>query len=219
MSGRASRVTLALALAVVCGGVGLAGGQTKGGVLRIPVPTMPTGYVITLTGALADVLEEKLLYSALVRYDEKTLQPAPSLATEWKAESGARVWTFKLRRGVKWHDGKDFTADDVKFTFDTIFDKSVRARQRGNMGPLEKVEVVDPLTVRFTFKEAFAPFPAMAGYNAGIVPRHALAGQDLNTPAEFMKRPIGTGPFRFKEAVAGSHVVLEANPDFWEGKP
>jgi peptide/nickel transport system substrate-binding protein len=73
--------------------------------------------------------------------------------------------------------------------------------------------------VRFTFREPFAAFPAMTGYNAGIVPKHALAGQDLNAPADFMKKPIGTGPFRFKEAVAGSHVTLEANPDFWDGKP
>ncbi len=195
------------------------GAQQRGGVLRVAVPTTPTGYVITQAGGLADVIIEKLFQNALTRYDEKTLQPIPNLATEWRAEDSARIWTFKLRAGVKWHDGKPFTAEDVKFTFDTIFNKDVRARMRGNMGPLERVEIVDPTTVRFTFKEPFAPFPVMVGYNAGIIPRHLLAGQDPNNPAEFLKKPIGTGPFRFKEAVAGSHVVLEANPDYWEGRP
>ena len=217
-SGRAVLVITLVALGLV-GVVAASRAQTKGGALRIAVPTMPTGYVITLSGGLADVLYEKLLQNALVRYDPKTLQPVPNLAVEWKAEDGARAWVFKLRQGVKWHDGRDFTADDVKFTFDTIFSKDVRARVKGNMGPLERVDVVDRNTVRFVFKEPFASFPAMTGYNAGIVPRHALAGQDLNAPAEFLKKPIGTGPFRFKEAAAGSHVVLEANPDYWEGRP
>jgi peptide/nickel transport system substrate-binding protein len=126
---------------------------------------------------------------------------------------------FRLRPGVRWHDGRPFTAEDVTFTFDTLLNRGVRARMRGNLGPLVKVEAVDPATVRFTFREPFAPFPVMVGYNAAIVPRHALAGQDLNQPAGFLARPLGTGPFRFKEAVAGSHLTLEANPDYWEGRP
>jgi peptide/nickel transport system substrate-binding protein len=137
-----------LAVAVVAAS---AAAQTPGGTLRVAVPTTPTGYVVTQGAGLADVVIEKLLQNALTRYDEKTLQPAPALATEWKAEDNARVWIFKLRQGVRWHDGKPFTAEDVKFTFDTLMNKDVRARMRGNMGPLEKVDVVDPATVRFTF--------------------------------------------------------------------
>jgi peptide/nickel transport system substrate-binding protein len=193
--------------------------QPRGGALRVAVPTTPTGYVITQAAGLADVIAEKLIQNALIRYDEKTLQPVPALATDWRTEADAKVWIFKLRQGVRWHDGTPFTAEDVKFTFDTIMNKDVRARMRGNMGPLETIEVLDPATVKFTFKESFAPFPVMVGYNTGILPRHVMAGQDPNNPAEFLKRPIGTGPFRFKESVSGSHLLVEANPDYWEGRP
>ncbi len=210
---------LLLVLSLVAALTAATAAQPRGGTLRVAVPTTPTGYVVTQAGGLADVVAEKLIQNGLTRYDEKTLQPVPALATEWKAESEARVWTFRLRSGVRWHDGRPFTAEDVKFTFDTLMNKDVRARMRGNMGPLEKVEVVDPATVRFTFREPFAPFPVMVGYNAGILPKHLLAGQDPNNPADFLKKPIGTGPFRFKEAVAGSHWLVEANPDYWEGRP
>src|SRR5581483_3615115 len=163
---------LLLVLSLVAALTAATAAQPRGGTLRVAVPTTPTGYVVTQAGGLADVVAEKLIQNGLTRYDEKTLQPVPALATEWKAESEARVWTFRLRSGVRWHDGRPFTAEDVKFTFDTLMNEDVRARMRGNRGPLEKVEVVDPATVRFTFREPFAPFPVMVGYNAGILPKH-----------------------------------------------
>ena len=130
------------------------------------------------------------------------------------------TWTFQLRRGVTWHDGKPFTAADVKFTFDTMLDPKVNARYRGNFPGLQRAEVVDDQTVRFVFDAPLSAFPAMLAYNAYIVPKHLLEGQDLlNAPADFYRHPIGTGPFRFKEQLRGSHLTVEANPSYFEGRP
>lgn len=196
-----------------------ASGPQKGGILRVAVPTTPTGYVLVQAGGLSDAVIDKLMFNSLTRYDPQDLTVKPNLATSWEASDGARTWTFKLRQGVKWHDGAEFTADDVKFTYDAIMNPKVRAKIKGNLGNLKKVEVIDKYTVRFLYDEPFAPLPTMVGYNAGIVPKHLLEGKDLNNPADFLKKPIGTGPFKFKAAVEGSYWELEANKDYWDGAP
>ena len=161
-----------------------------------------------------------LLFNQLCRPDKDTLKPSPDLATKWEAAPDGLSWTFTLRQGVKWHDGKPFSADDVKFTFDSILDPKTNTRLRADLSYINEVQVVDPGTVRFLLKQPFAALPVFMGYCAGIVPKHLLAGQDINTAAEFNKKaPVGTGPFKFKEYVSGSHVTLVANPEYFRGRP
>jgi len=130
------------------------------------------------------------------------------------------VWTFHLRGDVKWHDGKPFTADDVKFTFDKILDPTTNTRLRSDLKPIQNVEVVDPGMVRFHLQEPYAPLLTFLAYTTGIVPRHLLEGKDINTASDFNSRhPVGTGPFRILSYTSASEVVLEANSDYFLGRP
>ncbi len=193
----------------------------KGGVWRMALHANPTAYPITIPGALADILVNKTIYNCLTQYQLKdgAIEVVPDLAESWEANDDLTEYTFRLKQGVKWHDGQPFTADDVKFTFEAILNPNVNAALRGPVSSIDRVEVVDEHTVRFILKRPFAPFPVMLGYNQAIVPKHLLEGQDLNQPTEFLKNPIGTGPFKFKEFVQGSHLEVAANPDFFDGAP
>jgi peptide/nickel transport system substrate-binding protein len=114
-----------------------------------------------------------------------------------------------------WHDGTPLTAADVKFTFDAVLDPAVNASNRGTVSAIKSSEVVDDQTVKFVLQYPFASLPIMLGYNKPICPRHLLEGQDLNQPVEFLKNPVGTGPFKFKEFSQGSHLAVEANPAYF----
>jgi peptide/nickel transport system substrate-binding protein len=190
----------------------------QGGTLRFAIVNDPRPYPIVAAGGFNTLLVLKTMFNGLTRPDPQDSTPTSDLATSWTASPDLLSWTFQLRRGVIWHDGRPFTAADVKFTFDTMIDRKVNARYRGNFPGLRRTEVVDDNTVRFVFDAPLSPFPAMLAYNAYIVPRHLLEGQDLNAPAEFYRHPIGTGPFRFKEQVRGSHLTVEANPSYFEGR-
>ncbi|MBI4279985.1 MAG: ABC transporter substrate-binding protein, partial [Armatimonadetes bacterium] len=189
------------------------------GVLRTYTISDVTMNPFTLPQQLATLLVIKPVFDTLTRYRPKDLQPVPGLAASWEASEGGRIWTFKLRKGVKWHDGRPFTAHDVKFTFEGIVNPRVRSLFKAPFRGMQRVEVVDDSTVRVVFEQPNVAFPIALGYNIPIAPRHLLEGKDLNTMPEFVQRPIGTGPFRWKEYVRGSHVVLEANPEYFEGRP
>ncbi|MBV9898436.1 MAG: ABC transporter substrate-binding protein [Chloroflexi bacterium] len=142
------------------------------------------------------------------------------MALSWQPDADGLGWTFNLRSDVKWHDGQPFTADDVKYTFDRILDPATNTRLRGDFSVISDVQVIDPATVHFSLKQPFAPLPVFMSYTAGIVPKHILEGQDINTASDFNnKQPIGTGAFRIQEYVSGSHVTLAANPSYFRGRP
>jgi len=161
-----------------------------------------------------------VLFNQLVRLDKTTLKPSPDLAEKWDVSADGLTWTFNLRKDVKWHDGQPFTADDVKYTFDTIQKPETNTRLRSDLSSIKEITVVDPSTVKFQLSKSFAPLPVFLAYTAGIVPKHLLEKLDINTAAEFNKKtPVGTGPFKMKEYVTSSHVQLVANPDYFRGKP
>jgi peptide/nickel transport system substrate-binding protein len=154
-----------------------------------------------------------LVYNGLVKYD-KDLRLVGDLAEGWEVRRGGLEIVFRLRRGVRWHDGAPFTADDVKFTFDRLTDPSVKTAFGADYQIVKSVEVLDPHTVRVTYKEPFAP--ALESWGMGVVPKHVFEKGDFNThPAN--RAPIGTGPYRFKEWKTDEKIVLEANPDYFEG--
>jgi peptide/nickel transport system substrate-binding protein len=186
--------------------------------LAIALPAMPTGYSIVAAAGLADILATNLIGEGLTRWKKDSLEVEPALATSWHANADATVWTFKLRQGVKWHDGQPFTAEDVKFTFDLIMNKQVRAAAAGQVEGLKAVTITAPDEVQLTFEHPIASLPVMLAYRMEIVPKHALAGQDPNQPAEYVKKPIGTGPFMFARAISGQSWTTVRNPNWWGGK-
>jgi peptide/nickel transport system substrate-binding protein len=147
------------------------------------------------------------VFNRLTKQDTK-LQVLPDLAASWEASEDLRVWTFHLREGVKFHNGKAFDASDVVFTYGRLQDKEVGSVLRAALSVVSKVEAMDPLTVRFTLSIPYADLPALtAGYQAMIVSESAM--DTLTT------KPIGTGPFRFVEYRPGDQMVLEKNPNYF----
>jgi peptide/nickel transport system substrate-binding protein len=201
-----------LALAAAC-----AREAPRAAILRIPIINEPLLDPI-LAPDIGSVMINKVLFPGLVRPDE-ALRPTPDLALSWTVSEDGCTYTFALRPGVRWHDGAPFTARDVQFTFERISDEP-GSRQRSDFAAIARVEAVDSLTVRFTLKRPFAPFLALLGYNAGIIPEHLLRGKRLAVAAEFNRvRPIGTGPFMVREIQPGSAVTLVANPAYYGGRP
>lgn len=147
------------------------------------------------------------------------IKPQPELATSWEVAPDGLTISFKLRDGVKWHDGKPFTSADVAYSIMEIL-KQHHPRGRGVFAKVTAVETPDPLTAVFKLSEpAPALMYALAGWESPMLPKHVYEGTDvLKNPAN--NAPVGTGPFKFVEWQRGSYIVLEKNPDYWDaGKP
>ena len=182
--------------------------------LRVGMEAQPT----TMDPGLSTDLYSQQVYSHVL---EPLLQldtegaPRPALAESWAVSTDGRVWTFRLRQNVKFHDGTDFTADDVKFTLERILNPDTRSPQRGLLSQIAGVEAADRHTVRIRTQAAFVPILTNLATAAYILPRayHTRVGRD------FARRPVGTGPYKWIEWVADERIVLEANPDYYGGRP
>jgi peptide/nickel transport system substrate-binding protein len=155
------------------------------------------------------------LFNGLTKYD-KDIVLKGDLAESWDVSPDGLTITFHLRKGVLWHDGMPFTADDVLFTYKTVTNPQVPTPYSSNYGPVERVIKVDPYTVKVVYKEPFAP--ALEAWGMGIIPKHIYEGRDMRSP-EVNRRPIGTGPYKLKEWVSGQKIVLEAFEQYYEKRP
>jgi len=157
------------------------------------------------------------VFNGLIKYDRNLQGFVGDLAESWKVKEGAEPEiTFSLRKGVLWHDGKEFTAEDVKFTYDKIMDEKTNTVRRSDYELVKKAEVIDPYTFKVTYRQPFSP--GLSTWGMGVLPKHLLENQDINTTS-FNRRPIGTGPFRFVEWVTDERITVEANPKYFDGKP
>ena len=171
--------------------------------------------VLAQDSASSDI--NSFVFNGLIKYNRDLNGFVGDLAESWKVEYGSEpVITFHLRKGVLWHDGKEFTADDVKFTYDKIMDPKTNTVRRSSYELVKKAEVLDPYTFRVTYTQPFSP--GLESWSIGIIPKHLLEKVDINT-APFNRRPIGTGPFRFVEWVSDEKIVVEANLRYFEGRP
>ncbi len=156
-----------------------------------------------------------LLFNGLLKYNEE-LKIVGDLAESWVVSPDGLTVTFTLRPNVRWHDGALVTAADADFTYRKLIDPSVRTPFSSSYELVESVEVVDDLTLRVRYKEPFAP--ALESWMMGIIPKHLLEGEDLNT-TPFLRRPVGHGPYRFVRWKTGELIELSANPDYFEHRP
>jgi peptide/nickel transport system substrate-binding protein len=157
------------------------------------------------------------IFSPLVSLSP-SLEPVPELAESWTISPDGRVYTFKLVSNALWHDGQKLTADDVAFTFNEIIAKANPASAAW-WPNVESATAIDATTFEFRLHDPYAPFLANLGFplssGALIMPKHIYAGTDPRTnPAN--QRPIGTGPFRFKEWQKGNYVEMVRNDHFWK---
>ncbi len=162
------------------------------------------------------------IYDTLVRLDPRTLGIEPSLATRWETGDGGRSWTFHLRRNVRFHDGTPFDADAVMFSFQRQMDPANSRRKEEFplfyeiFNFLKEVRKLDAFQVRFILSEPFFPFlPSLTADCAAIVSPAAVK----RSGAAFSRRPVGTGPFKLRSWQKDKRLVLEANSDYWRGRP
>ena len=156
-----------------------------------------------------------MIFNGLVRYD-KDLNLEGDLAQRWTISPDGKIITFYLRKGVRWHDGVEFTSKDCRFTFDKFMDKNVKTAYRSNFELVDKVETPDDYTFKVYYKKVYAP--ALESWGMSMLPSHLLEKVDVNnTP--FNRSPIGTGPYKFKKWVTSQKIELYANKDYYEGEP
>ena len=162
------------------------------------------------------------VFDGLVRYKDGTLEVEPALATDWTISDDGTVYTFALRDGVMFHDGSGFNADAVKYNFDRMLDESHPQHGTGPFplsfffSAVSSVDVIDPMTVQFTLNAPYAPFLSNLAYPTGLIVSPAsveMHGSDVG------RNPSGTGAFKFVEWRSNEAVVVEANPDYWDGAP
>jgi peptide/nickel transport system substrate-binding protein len=154
------------------------------------------------------------VFEGLTRFDDRgKLEPA--LATSWRAVD-ATTWEFKLRSGVRFHSGHTLSAEDVKFSVEQVFRPELRSVQRTRIALVERVEVVDPLTVRFVTSRPFPILPAQLAI-IFIASRQYFAERGEAYVAD---HPVGTGPFRFVSwRPGGERFEFEAFDQYWGGRP
>lgn len=185
-----------------------------GGTVVIVIDTNPPTFNSAITTSLSDQQVAVAILSSLIWLDDKG-KPQPYLAESWTISQDGRTYTFRLRRNVRWHDGKPFTAEDVKFSIEEVLAK-YHPRSSAVFKNVEKLETPDPYTVVIRLKQAFAPFLTVLNpTDAAILPKHLYQGTDiLKNP--YNLQPVGTGPFKFQEFVRGDRVVVVRNPDYFE---
>jgi peptide/nickel transport system substrate-binding protein len=161
----------------------------------------------------------ELIFEGLVRPDPVVGTPTPWLAERWSSSPDGLTWQFRIRPNVKWSDGQPFTAEDVKFTFQTVLDPKTKTPFRTRFDNIGSFDAPNPATFQVTLKGPDCPF-MVTTMLVGILPKHLLAGSpDINTDEFNSSRPVGTGPFMFKDWRRGEALTLVANPTHWRGRP
>jgi peptide/nickel transport system substrate-binding protein len=196
--------------------------QKSGGELIFPVPSEPPSYDGHREETFGLIHPFAPFYNTLLRvdpFDKGGTKPYPSLAESWTVSADGKTYTFKLRAGVKFHDGSTMTSRDVKASYDKIIfpPAGVGSSRKGQYADVAAVEAPDASTVVFRLKEPSGSFLAslLSPYN--FIYKADILAKDMHWHE---KNVMGTGPFTFVEHVKGSHVVGKKNPNYWDkGKP
>lgn len=213
LSGALSAV-LVVALGIAALPIPLAhAAPAQGGTLNLLLNYEPPTLVSLVNVATPALSVSAKVTEGLLEYNYD-LTPRPQLATSWSISPDGKQYTFHLRKGVKWHDGKDFSSADVAFSI--LLLKKVHPRGSSTFANVTEVKTPDPYTAIIVLSRP-APYliKALVATESPIVPKHVYENTDaIGNPNN--NAPIGTGPFRFKEWVRGSYIVYERNPDYWD---
>lgn len=183
-----------------------------GGVLKFAVPDSP----LTFDPCFMSLYNERwipyILYNTLT-YLTPEMKVVPSLALSWEPKDGAKSWLFHLRKGVKFHNGRELTAKDIAAYFNRVMDPNTGSSAVTRLSPLKGAQVVDKYKVLINLKNRYVDFPITVSQPLSAIIAPESAGRAT-------KMPIGTGPFKFKKFIPGQTVVFEKNPDYWiKGEP
>ncbi|MFD6210663.1 glutathione ABC transporter substrate-binding protein GsiB [Peribacillus sp. NPDC060253] len=161
----------------------------------------------TLSGSV-----QATMYEGLIGFD-KDMKMIPVLAESYEASDDAKVFTFKLKKGIKFHDGTPFNAEAVKVNIDRVANPDNKLKRYSMFALVDKTEAVDEYTFRVTLKE---PFGAMLNNFAHPAARIISPEALKKYGKEVSMHPVGTGPFKFTEWDPSDHLTVEKNPDYWE---
>ncbi|MGD8587008.1 MAG: ABC transporter substrate-binding protein, partial [Chloroflexota bacterium] len=187
-------------------------GDKYGGTLRVAFQNEWAGLDPQVVSSYSSYQVLFNVVEGLTRYDnDLNLQPA--LAESWEQSDDGLTWTFHLRQGVMFQNGREMKAEDVKWSFDRLIDPATGAGNAGNVGPADtQIEVVDDYTVTITHSEPVGILPQTLAFNpaSGIIAQESL--EDDGT----ISIPIGTGPFKIAEVDGTTRLVLEKFDDYWQ---
>ncbi len=216
MFGRIGITAALLTLAIVLTAAG--GAWAQGGVLRVGLPSVPTSLdpATALEGPVSVIARQ--IFDTLVQYRDVTSDIEPGLAAQWSVSRDGLLWTFRLREGVRFHDGTALTARQVAESLDRVIQPNAAQAPhpnaaapqlvRGTPGVVKEIRALDARTVQISLLLPYAPLPAVLAHPAFSIVLASSAGT----------RWVGTGPFALTEASLG-RVVLDANPGYWGGPP
>lgn len=192
--------------------------QTPPGVLVVGQIAEPKSLDPQAVTAVNDFRILVNIFEGLVQYKDGTLEVEPALAQSWMVSDDGTEYTFKLREGVKFHDGSDFNAEAVKFNFDRMLNEDHEYHDTGPFplsfffSAVETTEAIDESTVKFTLNAPYAPFLSNLAYPTGLI----MSPQSVKDHGkEVGRNPSGTGPFKFAQWKANQLVAVERNAEYW----
>lgn len=183
----------------------------RGGWLKVATDDSAVGLDPHLAMVMSTFTFTEHVYQCLLRYNYK-MELEPCLATSWE-QPDPMTYIFHLRKGVKFHNGREMTSEDIKYSYDRIMDPKTGSPTAELIKPIKSVEAVDKYTVRIRLKETFPDFLNFAAFerNTAIVPK-----EEVLKHGTLQKVMVGTGPFKLKEYKHGIGATYVRNEDYWE---
>ena len=200
--------------------------RTGGGRLVIGMQQEPEILNEAVNSMVASVYVCNLIFSKFVKYNDR-LELVPDLIEEIPTVENGGIssdyltYTYHIRRNARWHDGVPVTSYDAKFSYEVMMHPDINVETRQGWDVVDRVETPDSFTVVFHLREVYANFVGDCFYDESVLPRHLLRdalGPEFQNAA-FHRRPVGSGPFVFKEWVSGSHIIVQANRDYYGEGP
>jgi peptide/nickel transport system substrate-binding protein len=192
-----------------------AGTPKRGGTIKVGIYSDPSTLDPHKSGAMYDRHYYYQIFDTIVTVD-KDGNIKPGLAESWESPD-PKTYIFHFRKGVKFHDGTDFNAESARWNFERMLDPKAKLPRASEISAIDKLEVVDPNTLKITLKAPFAPFLSVLTDRAGMMVSKAAVEKE---GPEFERKPVGTGPFVVTEWTAKSQVVMKRNDSYWDqGKP
>ncbi len=198
----------------------------RGGRLVIGMQQEPEILNEAVNSMVASVYVCNLIFSKFVKYNDR-LELVPDLIEEIPTVENGGIsddyltYTYHIRRNARWHDGVPVTSYDAKFSYEVMMHPDINVETRQGWDIVDGVETPDSFTVIFHLRQVYANFAGDCFYDESVLPRHLLGGSlgPEFQNAAFHRRPVGSGPFVFKEWVSGSHVIVRANADYYGDGP